>query len=27
LLFAMLLVDRMAGGLFAPLWGHVLAGA
>jgi heme o synthase len=22
LLFAMLLVDRMAGGLFAPLWGH-----
>ena len=27
LLFAMLLVDRMAGELFAPLWGHVLAGA
>jgi heme o synthase len=26
LLFAMLLVDRMAGGSFAPLWGHVLVG-
>jgi heme o synthase len=27
LLFAMLLVDRMAGGLFAPLWGHLPTGA
>ena len=27
LLFAMLLVDRMAGGLFAPLWGHFQIGA
>jgi protoheme IX farnesyltransferase len=27
LLFAMLLVDRMAGGLFAPLWGHFPTGA
>jgi hypothetical protein len=27
LLFAMLLVDRMAAGLFAPLWGHFLTGA
>jgi heme o synthase len=27
LLFAMLLVDRMAGGLFAPLWGHFPIGA
>jgi protoheme IX farnesyltransferase len=27
LLFAMLLVDRMAGGLFAPLWGHFRIGA
>ncbi|MGA7232509.1 MAG: UbiA family prenyltransferase, partial [Xanthobacteraceae bacterium] len=27
LLFAMLLVDRMAGGLFAPLWGHFPAGS
>jgi heme o synthase len=27
LLFAMLLVDRMAGGLSAPLWGHLPTGA
>ena len=27
LLFAMLLVDRMATGLFAPLWGHLPTGA
>jgi heme o synthase len=27
LLFAMLLVDRMAGGSFAPLWGHLPTGA
>jgi protoheme IX farnesyltransferase len=27
LLFTMLLVDRMAGGLFAPLWGHLPTGA
>ena len=27
LLFAMLLVDRMAGGLYAPLWGHFQIGA
>jgi heme o synthase len=27
LLFAMLLVDRMAAGLFAPLWGHFPTGA
>jgi protoheme IX farnesyltransferase len=27
LLFALLLVDRMAGGLFAPLWGHLPTGA
>jgi protoheme IX farnesyltransferase len=27
LLFAMLLVDRMAGGLFTPLWGHFSTGA
>jgi heme o synthase len=27
LLFAMLLVDRMSGGLFGPLWGHFPAGA
>src|SRR5436190_8773670 len=27
LLFAMLLVDRMAGGLFTPLWGHFPTGA
>jgi len=27
LLFAMLLVDRMAGALFAPLWGHFPTGA
>ena len=27
LLFAMLLVDRMAGGLLAPLWGHLPTGA
>jgi heme O synthase-like polyprenyltransferase len=27
LLFAMLLVDRMATGLFAPLWAHLPAGA
>jgi len=27
LLFAMLLVDRMAGGLFAPLLGHFPTGA
>src|SRR5499427_4199327 len=27
LLFAMLLADRMAGGLFAPLWGHFPIGA
>jgi protoheme IX farnesyltransferase len=27
LLFAMLLVDRMAGGLWTPLWGHLPAGA
>jgi protoheme IX farnesyltransferase len=27
LLFAMLLVDHMAGGLFAPLWGHLPTGA
>ncbi len=27
LLFAMLLVDRMAGGLWAPLWGHLPTGA
>ena len=27
LLFAMLLADRLAGGLFAPLWGHFPTGA